>query len=313
MSKTEHIAVIGAGNMGQWIALIFATSGNEVIVYDPDHGLLEEVIRRIRSNSIFLLRNKIIDDDGMESAIDRIRLGSSLKEAVIEARFVIEAVDDDLNVKQSLFKEMEPFTSPITVLATSSLQHSVTEIAAGIQAKERVVGAYFWPPVYLTPLVEVVSGPDTSPDVLDYTCNLLKAVGKYPVIVKRDVPGLVGNRLKYALWRESMALVEEGVADPETVDMVVKKGLGPLLAVLGPLENADMDGLDTTDRIDATISKFKKTAPTPSSLLQRKLDAGELGYKSNQGFYSWDASSIKNRQENLYHQLARWFREQDLA
>lgn len=312
MSKTEHIAVIGAGIMGQWIAQIFATSGNEVIVYDPDHALLEEVIRRIRSNSIFLFRNKIIHDDGMESAIKRIRLGSSLKESVMDARFVMETVADELNVKRLLFEEIASYTSPITVLATSSLQYCVTEIAAGIQAKERVVGTYFWPPVYLTPLVEVVSGPDTSPDVLDYTCNLLKMVGKYPVIVKRDVPGLVGNRLKYALWREAMALVEEGVADPETVDMVVKKGLGPLLAVLGPLENADMDGLDTTYRIHATISKFEKTSPTPSSLLQRKLAAGNLGFKSNQGFYSWDAPSIKKRQESLYQQLARWFREQDL-
>lgn len=308
MSRTEHIAVIGAGTMGQGIAQIFAVCGNEVIIYDPDPVVLEEAIPLIRSNLIFLLNNKIIREEEIEPAIECIRLGSNLKEAVTGARFVIEAVSDELKVKQSLFEEIASNTSPITVLATSSLGYSVSEIATGIQTRECLVGTCFWPPVYLTPLVEVVSGPDTSPDVIDYTCNLLKTVGKYPVIVKRDVPGLVGNRLKHALWQEAMALVEEGVADPETVDMVVKKGFGPLLSILGPLENAEMDGLEITDRIHTYISKFSETASPPSSGLQQKLNSGELGFKSNQGFYFWDEPTMKKKRKNVHCHLARWVR-----
>jgi 3-hydroxybutyryl-CoA dehydrogenase len=310
MSRTEHIAVIGAGSMGYGIAQIFATNGNEVILYDSDPAVLEEAVHHIRSNLIFLLNNKLFLAESIEPAMACIRQGSSLKETVTGARFVIEAVDDELRVKQSLFQEMERYSSPIAVLATSTLGLRVTEIAAGIQAKERVVGTCFWPPVYLNPLVEVVGGLDTLPDVIDYTCNLLKTAGKYPVMIKRDVPGLVGNRLQYALLREAMALVEDGIADPETVDEVVKKGFGSLLPVLGPLENADMNGLDTTYRLHAYISKFIKNTSIPSSLLENKLDAGELGFKSNQGFYSWDAASMKKRREDLYLHLARWVREQ---
>lgn len=244
--RSEHIAVVGAGQMGCEIAQIFAASGHEVILFDLNEGVLEEAIENIRSNLIVLSEHGLCRQEEIEHTIEQIKPGCSLKEAVANARFVVEATTEDLEIKQDLFHEMEKFCSPITILATHVSEMSVTEIAAKTKARERIVGTYFWSPSHLIPLVEVAGGHETLKEVMEYTCNILKSVGKYPVVMQNDVPGLIGSRLQHALWREAKAITKQGIADSKTVDEVIKKGLSLRLSVMGASENTESTGLDQT-------------------------------------------------------------------
>src|SRR5262249_8957939 len=148
-------------------------------------------------------------------------------------------------------------------------------------------GTHWWNPPYLVPLVEVVGTRWTSPETIENTVALLAAAGKAPVHVKKDVPGFVGNRLQHALWREAVALVESGICDAETVDTVIKASFGRRLAVLGPLENADLVGTDLTLAIHQTVLPAIESRPGPSPYLEALVAAGKLGFKSGEGFRAW--------------------------
>lgn len=254
--RSEHIAVIGTGQMGRGIAQIFAARGHEVVLFDRDEDALEEAIVRIWYNLIELSQHGLCRREEIERTMEQIKPAYSLKEAVASARFVVESAVEDLEVKQDLFHQMETLCSPITILATNGSLIRVTEAAAKTKIKERVIGTHFWAPPYLIPLVEVVGGQETSREVKEYTCNILKSVGKHPVMVEKDVPGLVGSRLQHALLREAIAIVEQGIADPKAVDEVVKKGLSLRLAVSGPLENAESEGLNQTFQVQEHLYKF---------------------------------------------------------
>jgi 3-hydroxybutyryl-CoA dehydrogenase len=188
--------------------------------------------------------------------MEQIRPAGSLKEAVASARFVVEAIAENPKAKQDLFREMEKLCSPITILASHGAEMSVTEIAAKTKEKERIVGTYFWPPSYLIPLVEVAGGRETLKEVMEYTCNILKSVGKYPVVVQKDVPGLIGNRLQQALWREAESIIAQGIGDPKTVDDVIKKGLSLRLSVMGLFENAEPTGPGQTFQMHERLFKL---------------------------------------------------------
>ena len=171
------------------------------------------------------------------------------------------------------------------------------------------MGTHFWNPPYLVPLVEVIRGGETSPRTMELTIDLLRSVGKHPVNVKKDVPGFVGNRLQHALWREAISIVEQGIADPATVDEVVKNGFGMRLPVLGPLENADMVGLDLTLQIHDYILKHIERSPEPSPLLKQKVKEGELGFKTGQGFQGWSQEGMERCRRELLEHLICWNRD----
>lgn len=253
--RSEHIAVVGTGRMGRGIAQIFAARGHEVVLFDRDEDALEEAIGKIWSNLIELSEHGLCLREEIDRTVEQIKPAYSLKEAVGSARFVVESAAEELEVKQDLFHEMEELCSPITILATNASAIRVTEIAAKTKVKERIIGTHFWAPPYLIPLVEVAGGRETSREVKEYTCNILKSVGKHPVMVKKDVPGLVGSRLQHALQREAIAIVEQGMADPKAVDEVVKKGLSLHLSVSGPLENAESAGIDQTFQVHKHLLK----------------------------------------------------------
>ncbi|MFZ1993908.1 MAG: 3-hydroxyacyl-CoA dehydrogenase family protein, partial [Solirubrobacteraceae bacterium] len=229
-------AVVGAGLMGHGIAQVLAVAGAQVAVHDPAPAVLEAVPTRIAAN----LRALGQRDD----AVRRITLAATLAEAVADAEWVFEAAPEKLGLKQEIFRALDAASPPEVVLATNTSVMSVAEIAAHAPGRRRIVGTHWWNPPFLIPLVEVIQAPETDPDVVARTLAFLTAVGKTPVHVKRDVPGFVGNRLQHALWREAFHLVDEDVCDAATVDTVVKSGFGLRLPILGPMENADLVGLD---------------------------------------------------------------------
>jgi 3-hydroxybutyryl-CoA dehydrogenase len=181
----------------------------------------------------------------------------------------------------------------------------ISEIARDAARPERIVGTHWWNPAQLIPIVEVVRGERTGDAAMDRAVAILAALGKTPVRVERDVPGFVGNRLQHALWREAIALVEDGVCDAETVDLVVRGTLGLRLGAMGPLENADYVGLDLTLAIHEAVLSSLSRASAPAALLQAHVAAGELGAKTGSGFLNWGEGAREAAARRLAAHVAR--------
>jgi 3-hydroxybutyryl-CoA dehydrogenase len=183
--------------------------------------------------------------------------------------------------------EVEGHVRPDTILASNTSVIPITAIMQDLRERARALGTHWWNPPYLVPLVEVIGTQWTSPAAIDATMALHAAAGKKPAHVKKDVAGFIGNRLQHALWREAIALVEQGICDAETVDTVIKAAFGRRLAVLGPLENADLVGTDLTLAIHKTVLPAIDGRPAPSPYLERLVAEGKLGFKSGEGFRKW--------------------------
>jgi 3-hydroxybutyryl-CoA dehydrogenase len=278
MNKPK-ITVIGAGLMGHGIAQVFALAGHDVTIYDSFEKTLATAKERILTNL------KDLGDE--ESAVDRVTPQADLAKAVRDADYVFEAVLEDLSLKQTLFAEIERHVRPDTILASNTSVIPITDIMQGLKRRERALGTHWWNPPYLVPLVEVIETQWTSPETIAFTMKLHADAGKKPAHVKKDVPGFIGNRLQHALWREAIALVENGICDAETVDTVIKAAFGRRLAVLGPLENADMVGTDLTLAIHKTVLPAIDSRPGPSPYLEKLVQDGKLGFKSGEGFRTW--------------------------
>src|SRR3977135_3733518 len=278
MSKAK-IPGMGAGLMGHGIAQVFALAGHEVTITDALAVSLDTVKSRISTN----LRD--LGDD--PRAVERVLPIADLAEAVKDLDFVVEAVSEDLSLKQKLFAEIERHVRPDTILASNTSVIPITAIMSGLTHRERAVGTHWWNPPYLVPLVEVIGTQWTSEHTVEWTMTLHRTAGKQPAHVKKDVPGFIGNRLHHALWREAVSLVERGICDAETVDTVIKAAFGRRLAVLGPLENADLVGTDLTLAIHKTVLADIESRPGPSPYLEKLVAEGKLGFKSGQGFRKW--------------------------
>ncbi len=273
------IAVIGAGLMGHGIAQVFALAGHEVKITDSVVKNLDNVTERISVN----LRD--LGDD--VHAVERVTPCVDLTEAVRDADFIVEAVSENLALKQKLFADIELRARRDAILASNTSVIPITAIMKDLIRKERALGTHWWNPPFLVPLVEVIQTQWTSPAAIQFTMDLHKAAGKMPAHVQKDVPGFIGNRLQHALWREAISLVEHGICDAKTVDEVVKASFGRRLAVLGPMENADQVGTDLTLAIHDVVLPAIENRPGSSPLLQQLVADGKLGFKSGQGFQKW--------------------------
>ena len=274
-----RIAVIGAGLMGHGIAQVFGLAGHDVAITDSHAPTLASAKDRILANLTDL------GDD--VAALERIRICTGLAEAVAEADFIVEAAREDLGVKQQLFADIERAARGDAVLASNTSVIPITAIMGKLQNRARALGTHWWNPPYLVPLVEVIATEWTTAAAIDFTMKLHAGIGKTPVHVKKDVPGFVGNRLQHALWREAISLVENDICDAETVDTVIKAAFGRRLAVLGPLENADLVGTDLTLAIHQTVLPAIDARPGPSPYLEKLVAQGRLGMKKGQGFRTW--------------------------
>jgi 3-hydroxybutyryl-CoA dehydrogenase len=281
MAKAR-IAVVGAGLMGHGIAQVFALAGHDVTIYDSVAASLDSAKARILTNL------KDLGDD--PAAVDRVTPQGDLAAAVRDADYVVEAVLEDLPLKQGLFVEIERHVRPDTILASNTSVIPITKIMEGLQDRSRALGTHWWNPPYLVPLVEVIGTQWTSQHAIDWTIALHKAAGKTPVHVKKDVPGFVGNRLQHALWREAISLVENGICDAETVDAVIKASFGRRLAVLGPLENSDLVGTDLTLAIHQIVLPDIESRSGPSPYLAKLVADKKLGFKAGEGFRKWSAA-----------------------
>ena len=291
-----RIGIVGGGLMGHGIAQVLAGHGGTVTVHDPDPDTLASVPERIARN---------LETLGRDSAVAaRVRLADTLEEAVGDADVVFEAAPERMAVKQEIFARLDAATPATTMLATNTSVMRVTEIAARTERPERVVGTHWWNPPYLVPLVEVVQGERTADETVARAMALLTEAGKTPVHVRRDVPGFVGNRLQHALWRQALELVDAGVCDAEAIDTVVKASFGIRLAVLGPMENADLVGLDLTLDIHEYVLPTLDPPSEPAAGLRERVEAGDLGMKTGAGYRRWTAEEADDVRRRLLAHLA---------
>ena len=300
MSQRAKITIVGAGLMGHGIAYVFAAAGHTVRVFDRSEEALATLPERLA---------RIADLFGQEhSALQNISSHADLAAAAEGAEFVVEAAAENLEIKQFIVASLEAIVSQRTIIASNTSAVPITSIAEKAFNPERIVGAHFWNPPHLVNLVEVVQAEKTSLETVDATIALLSGVGHHAVHVKKDIPGFIGNRLQHALKREAIALVADGVCDAKTVDDVVKYGFGKRLAVLGPLEQSDLVGLNLTKAIHATLMPDLDRTNKVHPFLEKKIAKGHLGMATGEGFRSWskkEASALRKRLDKFLVEQAQ--------
>ena len=291
MFSSSQITVIGAGLMGCGIAQVFANKAIQVTLYNSIENARNGAKQKIAANLTALSEPL--------SSLDYIQISDNLETAVANADFVIEAAPEKLPLKREIFTEILRYAAPDTILASNTSVIPIKDIFEGMECNGRIVGCHWWNPPYLVPLVEVVQSEKTAIATVDRMMSLLAFADKKPVHIQKDVPGFVGNRMQHALWREAIALINDGVCTAEGIDEVVKNSFGLRMPVLGPIENADLVGLDLTLDIHNVILASINRDAGPSDILKEKVAKGELGIKSGHGFKHWTEESAQTLRENL--------------
>jgi len=313
----RKVALVGAGTMGAGTGMCFAQVGYEVTLYSRSAEGIQRALGRIRRSQEVFIQEGLIAREDAEAARARIQGTTSLEEALHGAHYVLESVPEDLALKQRLFREMEPICSPDTILATNTSGLSITAIASACERPERVAGMHWVNPAEIVPLVEVVRGERTSDDTVEVICRMAERLGKVPVVVRKDVPGFASNRLQAAVFREALHLVEAGIVAPEDVDKILKNGVGFRYPWLGPLETADLGGLEVFHAICVNLFGELSSMTEPPAFFSEMVRSGKLGIKTGQGFYDYAGKSREDvlRKRDLYFirqaRLIREIREQE--
>jgi len=299
---TEHVVgVIGAGFMGSGIAGEFARGGLKVHCFDSNPEMFPKSRAVVKENLQSLKDGGIITEDQLTRSLENIQYHSSIEEVAKACTFIIEAVFEDMNIKKDVFEKLSAHAAPGTILASNTSSLSIAEISQSAKNHpENVIACHFLHPAHLIPCVEITRTPATSQKVIDSTKALIEKIGKSPVLLKKEVPGYLAARLQAALFREALYLVSEGVVSAEDADRACRDGFGRRLTVIGPLQVADMAGLDVYAKTSAVMFPDLSNATTAPKL-DELVANGALGAKNLKGFYNWTEESfnqVKNRREN---------------
>jgi 3-hydroxybutyryl-CoA dehydrogenase len=284
--EIKKIGVLGAGAMGNGIAQVCAQAGFEVVMRDIADEFVQRGLKTIDGFLSKSVEKGKISEDDKKKTLDRIT-GTTQVADLKDVDFVIEAVLEDLELKKQVFQEMDDLTRPEVILATNTSSMSITEIGAATKRPDKVVGMHFFNPVPMMKLVEVIRGMDTGDETVAVTRELSEKLGKMPVIVKKDVPGFIVNRLMIVQVMEAIRLYEEGIASIEDIDTSVKGGLNH---PMGPFELMDLTGLDINYHVNEYFHRelnqeLKHVTPLT---LKNMVRAGKLGRKTREGWYKYD-------------------------
>lgn len=296
MDKLERIAVIGTGTMGPGIGAVLARAGFEVSLYDTSTQALDNAIDGVDRAHGILERLDTEDRGGSVGAEE------NLERAVSDADLVIEAIPERLELKREVFAKVEHLVSPTTVLASNTSGLRITDIAIGLQRPEQVIGMHWSNPPHLIPMIEVVPGEETSSSVVDRVVGLVESFGYEPVI-EQEIVGFVENRILYAILREALDLVDEGIIDREGMDTCVRWGIGFKLAVIGPMALIDMAGVDIYHAVASYLNRDLSSRDDVAPLIGDLIEEGRLGIKSGAGMYEYSdqeaADLARRRAETL--------------
>ena len=287
MSATPKLAIIGAGMMGAGIAASAALAGNEVALYDVDSTLTARGVGSAQANVRQIVEGGLASDQEGAGASARVHGETDFAAAVDGAFWIIEAITENLALKQALFRKLENEAGRDVILTSNTSGLRISEIVRDVTTRDRTAATHFWFPGHLVPLVEIVMGEGTDFVVAERLRQILLGWGKAPVIVRRDLPGQLANRILQAIIREASAIVDSGLASAEDVDTAVKMGMGLRFAAWGPLEHVDTVGLELCLSVQNNVlpSLYNETHATP--LFDRLLAQGDSGVKTGKGFYDW--------------------------
>ena len=301
--NTKPVGIVGGGLMGAGIATKFALAGHEALVLEASPqrratipAVIEGILQELQAAGA-------VSAAESAAALARISLIDGLP-ALASAPLVIEVIPEVLAAKQELYRQLEAVLAPDALLASNTSGFLPDALSAGLARPERFLITHFWNPPHAIPLVEIVPGARTAPAALEQTVALLRAIGAEPVVLRKAVPGFIGNRLQFAVLREALHLVQTGVADPETIDTVMKASLGRRYAIAGPLESADLGGLETILKVGTHLLPAITADGSGLELLRAHIAKGETGAASGQGFYQWtDERRAAMRQKRITYQL----------
>jgi len=305
----EKLAVIGCGTMGHSIALNAAWVGMQVKMYGVDTNDIQKGLSGVTDKLSTLLKNDLITGDQLSQILKNITGTSSLSETVDGASFIIECIPEVLELKNDLFRKLDQMCGKEVILATNTSGLSPSRIASNLKYPERTLATHFWNPAHLIPLVEVLRAEFTDDKTFNRAIEMLKLMKKKPIEVKKEVPGLVGNRLQFALFREAQYLLEQGIASKEDIDAAVTYSIGRRLPVTGPLLSADMGGLDVFASISDYLFRDLSNADQSSANLKELVARRHFGQKNGAGFYFWDEKFSEEMNQKREEQLIRFLKE----
>ena len=303
----QNVAVIGTGQMGPGIAQTSALAGYNTVIIGRSEAGLDRARARIKANLDAMLPYGLVKPEAIDAMYSRLSFQVGF-DAAKDADLVIEGVTEDLALKQKLFAELEAVCKPNAILISTTSGMRATDIAKEMQRPERMLVGHYWNPPHLLPLVEVAPGEKTSPDATEAVIAFLRTTGHTPVLCRKEALGFVANRLQHALWREALAIVEQGIATAEEVDEAMKTSFGARTPVLGIFEHLDLVGVETCYSIHSYLLADLDNQKGPNRLLQEKLDKGELGAKVGKGFYDWSkksAADVLRARDTLLLELAQ--------
>ena len=291
----KKIGIIGAGTMGAGVAEIFAQFGYTVILYNRSKAGMQRALERIRSNVAPI-------ETETDAAGAKIYTTHDLAE-LAQVDLISESIAENLEVKQDIFRKLDEICDAKTLFTTNTSGLSISQIATAVSHPERFAGMHYFNPPQIVPAMEIIKGKETSDATCEVLMDLAKQMQKQPILVQKDVPGFVASRLQFAVVREALHLVEEGIASPADIDAVMKHGLGLRWALLGPLEIADLGGLDIFNTVGSYVAKSMSNATDSPKVLQDLVAAGKLGAKTGSGFYDYPpgkaSALIAERDEKL--------------
>ena len=307
----RRVAVAGTGMMGPGIAATFALAGKEVLIVSRTAENAAKGIATAQSLIAKMVESGLADPAQAKAAQARFTASTDPEGAARSVQLFVESIAESLPVKQDYFARLDR-AAPDTILCSNTSGISITEIAAKCAKPERVLTTHFWNPPYIMPLVEVVVGRRTDLKIAEQVMALLRACEKVPVLVRKDVPGQLGNRIQHAMVRECMHIVAEGIATAEDVDLAVKAGVGLRCPVYGVFEHADMVGLDLVKAVQDYVVPDLSTVKGASPIHNEKIRKGETGVKAGKGFLEWPAGkaeAVRARRDGFIMQFLRWQRE----
>jgi len=290
-SDIKQIVVVGAGNMGEGIVQSFVQAGKSVKVLARKKETLDRCRQQIDTNLKLFAEFQLLEEapEVIKSRITYITM-AELSEAIRGCHFVVETIPEVLADKKELFGKLDG-CDPDVILASNTGSMTVTTLTEDMKTAYRVVGTHYFNPAHIMPLVEIQRGKHTSDKVVQTTKDLMLEVGKKPILVKKEIPGFIVNRIQGAIFREVSYLLDEGVATPEDIDMAAKAMYGFRLSCIGPMEADDMIGLDTSARVSANLFKTLSNRTEPSATLLDKVSRGELGIKTGKGWYDYSGKT----------------------
>lgn len=294
----DAVVIIGSGLMGSGIACRSALAGNPTILVDTEQIRAEKGVEKACVCIDELLSHELCSAKQAEQARTGLTATDDLSAALSKARLVIEAIYENLAAKQKLFVTIDGQLPPEVPILSNTSGLRITDIAAGVSHPERAMTAHFWYPGHLVPLVEVVMSDKTSLPMAEAVRNELNSWGKAAVLVKRDLPGQLANRILQAILREAIDIVATGLASAEDVDTAVKLGMGIRFPAWGPLEHVDAVGIDLVHSTQTTVLPDIDNRPGPNPYLSQLKEEGHLGYKTGGGFYDWNKKDMKTLEQN---------------